>query len=127
MPSRDQPEQRIEYDGVEAEVEIISGDPVAHVRGYRCKYCHDPVGEPRPGRIPRCLNPDCLNLGQLRRGGPGHLPKRFHFTYADLSKATGLSEGALRARACRKTLDPKKFASVAALLRSKNSTKEEPK
>ena len=122
MPSRDQSEQRVEY-----EVELIEecGETVEALKGYRCKYCHDPVEEPREGRIPRCLNPDCLNLGQLRRGGPGHLPKRFHFTYADLSKATGLSEGALRARACRKTLDPKKFASVAALLRSKNPTKEE--
>jgi hypothetical protein len=122
MPA-DKPEQRIEY-----EVELVEecGEIVEVLSGYRCERCHNPVEEPRPGRITRCLNPDCLNLGQLRRGGPGHKPKRFHFTYADLSKATGLSEGALRARACRKKLNPNQFASVAALLRAKNPTKEEP-
>ena len=97
------------------------------LKGISCKRCKQPVQPPKEGWQPRCLNPDCRSAGALRAGGSGRKPKCFSFSYADLAQASGLSEGALRARVCRKRLDPRKFASVAALLRSRNPNKEEPK
>ena len=94
-------------------------------KGISCKRCKQPVQPPKEGWQPRCLNPDCRSAGALRAGGLGRKPKCFSFSYADLAQASGLSEGALRARVCRKRLDPRKFASVAALLRQ-HTPKENP-
>lgn len=58
-----------------------------------------------------------------RERGPG----RFYFTLDDLCEAFGVCRKTLARWRLKRRFDPHNFASVAALLRSKNPNKEEPK
>ena len=58
------------------------------------------------------------------RNNPNHRergPKRFSFTYADVARATGLSQRTARALAQRGAYDPNDLRSLAAFIHSRQS------
>lgn len=105
-----------EWDNGDGTVIVVTDEVFS---GIRCRRCKQPVAIPKKGYQPRCLNPECKNRGALRSGGPGKKPTQFTFTYADLASATGLTDSHLRQLVHRKKFNPKDFASVVKLLRTR--------
>lgn len=91
------------------------GPSSSKARGDGCPACGAPLPKKRPGFQRRCENPGCskrASTGRLASGSRPGRRKRFSFTYADLARATGRSETAVRILASRGAFDPEDLVSV---------------